>query len=153
MPFEDRYYQSRSFGLVTLRYKPVDETLAPITAVARAKEIPGRFCVAKISVRQGYQFKRCLDAEKFSAIKNVLLSELNISVAKMEPEIARVLTVNAVLKASIDTQPEAFKTFVVEDLAPTFQAKRTAIEMINAINYWAYEEELCNTDAVGNCVK
>ena len=153
MAFEDRYYQSKKFGLLTLRYQPVDETLMPVAAIAKAQEVPGRFCVAKVAIRQGYQIKRCLTAEKFSAMKGVLLTELNVSVAKMEPEVSRVLVMEGSLKASPHTTTEMFQKFVFDDLTPAFQAKRTAVEMISAINYWEYENGLCDHVALANCVK
>ena len=148
MAFEDHYYRSRNFGSLNLRYRPADPRYLPAAAIGRAQEIPGFFCVAQASVKQGVQYKKCLSAQKFSDIKPMLLKEMRVSLDKMSVELARVVLKEQALLANPNTPSKYWENFIDDERTPVYQTQRAAHEMIDAITHWTYEENLCNKTAL-----
>ena len=150
MAFEDRYYRSTTYGLINLRYKPVDPTLMPMAAIADAANIPGHFCLAKVTCKYGHNLKKGLPARQFSEVKPVLLSELNVSIVCIQRDIDK-LWLRETIK--VELVVAASRKDYTGESALLLNAQRECMEMTDAINHWTYEEGLCNHATLANCVK
>ena len=151
MAFEDRHYKSTKYGLVTLRYRPVDPTLMPMAAIADAANIPGYFCLAKVSCKYGHSLKKCVPAQQFSEVKPVLLSELKVSITYIQRDIKKLLFLEEGIKVGV-VVAAASKEYA-SDSTKLLTAQRECLEMTDAITHWTYEEGLCNHATLANCVK
>ena len=143
MAFEDHYFKSYTYGVLTLRHRPTDPRYLPGFAIEHPKEIPGRFCLAKVTYKHGVQVKNCASAQRFSEMKDVVLHELHSSLARLTPDIKKMMTREEVLASMPDTAEIEWKDFSENEKTPLVAAHRECRSMINAITYWNYEEELC----------
>ena len=148
MAFEDLYFISQTYGMLNLRYRPNDQKFLPSAGVADAQNIPGKFCVARVTAKFGHQVKRCYPAQKFSEMKPVLMHELRVSLAKIEPEIKRIRIVEQVLMTTTSFADILWSDFEEHEKTPTLHIQRSCNEMINAITHWDYEENLCSHTAL-----
>ena len=152
MAFEDRYFKFMEYGLLNIRYRPNDPSLMPIVAVSDAANTPGRFCLAKVSVRYGYSLKKCIPAQKFSDMKPVLLSELRVSLAYIKRDLDKTL-VRAEALDAMDHPEVACRAALVSKNEPLLTAQREIMEIVDAVSNWTYEENLCTAVTLANCVK
>lgn len=144
MAFEDRYYKSTTYGLVNLRYRPVDPTKMPRVAVADAANTPGYFCLAKVRSKYDINLKFCYSAETFSEMKPVVLRELKVSIAYVRRDIEKLE--KRVGPMDAEAIAAATKKDYTVDSTVLLNAHRECLEMINSITHWQYEEGLCNHD-------
>ena len=143
MAFEDLYFKSPSQGLLNLRYRPDDYLALPASSINNAAEVPGQFCVARVSYKYGAQVKKPLTADAFSDMKDSLLEELSVTLAQMEPELRRIQERRDVLSAIPNIEPSIWKNWTDNENRPIKRAEYTVANMIDAIKYWRYEEDLC----------
>ena len=148
MAFEDLYFKSPSQGLLNLRYRPDDYLVLPVSAINNAQEVPGRFCVARVSYKYGAQVKKPLTADAFSDMQDSLLEELSVAETEMEPEIRRNQERRDVLSAIPNIEPSIWKNWTDNENRPIKRAEFTVAYMIDAIKYWRYEEDLCIQSAI-----
>ena len=145
MAFEDLYYQSPSQGLLNFRYQPLDKK--QIAAIAIPSEVPGQFCMARVSIKYGVQVKKNMTAASFSLIKDTLLEEFSVALAQMEPELRRVEERERVLTAAEPIETPIWKNFMDNENEPIKHARNGITDMTNVIEHWSYKEGLCTYSA------
>ena len=143
MAFEDHTFKSYTYGVLTLRHRPTDPRYLPSYAIEHAKEIPGRFCLAKVTYKHGIQIKNCASAQRFSEMKDVVLHELHSSLARLTPDLKKMMVRQEVLAGMPDTAEIDWKDFADNEKTPLAAAYRGVNSMISAITYYDYEQELC----------